>query len=120
MIESSCHCGALKLKIDGELPATFTSCNCSYCSRAGSLMAYYNPQKVTVIAAEGASIRYITGDKTLAFVICKTCGNFSHWVSIDPNQTDRMGINARLFTNVDISKTKIRHFDGATTWKFLD
>lgn len=80
MIESSCHCGAVKLQIDAELPETLTSCNCS---------------------------------------ICKRYGCFSHWRGTQP-VLDRMGLNARLFTNVDINPVRIRHFDGADTWKFLD
>jgi hypothetical protein len=120
MITSSCHCGAVKLEIDGELPETLTSCNCSICKRYGNLMAYYPPEAIKVIAAPGALAAYSWGDKTIAFQRCATCGCMSHWVSLDPNQTEFIGVNARLFDNVDISGLRIRHFDGAETWKFLE
>lgn len=120
MITSSCHCGRVKLEIDGDLPEAFTSCNCSICRRTGSIMAYYNPRRVKVIAPPESLDRYVWGDKSLAFVRCAECGCHSHWESLDPIHTERMGINARLFDNVDISGVRIRHFDGADTWKFLD
>ncbi len=119
-IESSCHCGALKLQIDAELPPTLTSCNCSVCRRYGCLFAYYPPEKVKILAAPDTLQEYVWGDKSLAFVRCSHCGCFSHWRSLDPHQTDRMGVNARLFINVEIDKIRIRHFDGANSWKYLD
>ena len=119
-IESSCHCGALKLQIDAEVPTSLTACNCSVCRRYGSLHAYYHPSKVTVIAESNATQEYSWGDKGLAFVRCGNCGCYSYWRSLDPNNTDRMGVNARLFTNVEIDKIRVRQFDGADTWKFLD
>lgn len=120
MIESSCHCGAVKLQIDAEIPSALTSCNCSVCRRYGALLAYYHPSKVKIIADSNSLHEYSWGDKSLAFVRCRTCGCYSHWKSLDPNQTNRMGINARLFTNVEIDKIRIRHFDGANSWKFID
>jgi hypothetical protein len=121
MIESSCHCGAVKLKIDSDLPETLLSCNCSICRRYGNLMAYYSSENVSVVAAVDAIQKYAWGDKCIAFVRCRTCGCLSHWESLDPNSTsDRMGVNARLFDNVEINKIRIRHFDGADTWKFVD
>ena len=120
MITSSCHCGAVKLEIDGALPEWLLSCNCSICKRYGNVMAYYSPRQVKVTAAPEALDRYIWGDKKLAFVRCANCGCTSHWEGLDPNGPDRMGVNTRLFDNVDVSGLRIRHFDGAATWKFLD
>ena len=120
MIESACHCGNVKLKIDAEVPENLLSCNCSVCHRYGSLMAYFPEGKVKVDAAPDATIRYTWGDKMLAFVHCKTCGCYSHWEGLPPKESDRMGVNARLFTNVKIDELPLRRFDGADTWKFLD
>lgn len=120
MIQSSCHCGKLKLEIEAELPEKLTSCNCSVCHRYGSLWAYYHPDKVKVVAQESDLDSYSWGDKSLAFVRCKNCGVLSHWKSLDPSQTERMGVNTRLFENVDLSEIQIRRFDGADSWTYLD
>lgn len=120
IIESSCHCGALKLEIDSEVPASLTSCNCSVCHRYGSIHAYFHPSQVKIISDSGATQEYSWGDKGLAFVRCANCGCYSYWRSLDPKHTERMGVNARLFTNIDIGKIRIRRFDGAVSWKFID
>jgi hypothetical protein len=83
-------------------------------------MAYYHPRQVKMIAAPGATQRYVWGDKSLAFVRCSTCGCVSHWESLDPTRTERLGVNARLFDSINISGIRIRHFDGADTWQFRD
>lgn len=119
MIQTSCHCGAVKLQIDDELPKTLTLCNCSVCHRYGSLMAYFSPSKVQIFAEPDALQKYEWGDKGLAFIRCATCGCYSHWVANDPN-LDRMGVNARLFENTDLGQIKVRRFDGKNTWKFLE
>ena len=118
-IESSCHCGALKLQIDAEPPSALTSCNCSVCRRYGALLSYYSPSKVKILAEENGRHEYSWGDKQLSFVRCGKCGCFSFWRATDP-KLDRMGVNARLFTNVDIGKIRVRRFDGADTWKYLE
>lgn len=86
----------------------------------GALLAYFNPAKVKVIAAPNSIHEYAHGDKSLVFVRCSKCGCFSHWRSLDPKETDRMGVNVRLFTNVEFDKIRIRHFDGANSWKYID
>lgn len=82
-------------------------------------MAYFSPSKVQIIAETHALQEYEWGDKGLAFVRCATCGCFSNWVAKDQN-LDRMGVNARLFENIDLEQIKVRRFDGKDTWKFLE
>lgn len=119
MITGSCHCGNVKLEINAGIPEKLTSCNCSICHRNGSLMAYFPPDQIKILAEPGATQRY-SWDKGLAFVRCANCGIYTHWESLDPNFKDRMGVNARLFDNIDISQIRIRRFDGKDKWEFLD
>ena len=119
MIESSCHCGLVKLEIDSDLPENLLSCNCSVCRRNGSLMSYFPKDRVRVLAENDNLLKYVWGDKKIAFVHCKGCGNYSHWEGLEP-EVEKTGVNSRLFTSHDISKLPIRRFDGAETWKFLD
>ena len=83
-------------------------------------MAYFSSENVKISAVPSSVQKYCWGDEQIAFVRCSKCGCLSHWESLDPKGADRMGVNARLFTNVDIEKIQVRRFDGADTWKFLD
>ena len=118
MIESSCHCGAVKLEIQ-VAPAEVTECNCSICRRYGVLWAYYSPAHVRIIANDLAIDRYSWGDKSIEFHRCRNCGCVTHWAAA-AQPADRMGVNARLMAPEILAAARRRRLDGADTWKFLD
>jgi hypothetical protein len=117
MIEGSCHCGAVRLTVRTE-PVEVTECNCSICRRLGARWAYYSPKDVTLPKA-GSTQPYVWGDRMLAFHRCKACGVTTHWQSLDGSK-DRMAINARIFNELDWDRIRIRQFDGAATWEYVD
>jgi hypothetical protein len=112
VVKASCHCGAVRFEV-AEAPMEIVSCNCSICRRNGALWAYYHPDQVRFDTAPEATVAYIQGDRTLALHHCPTCGCTTHWRSIMPEYTHRMGVNARLF-EVDIGGIPVRHNDGAS------
>ncbi len=118
MIEATCHCGAVRIEAPAP-PTQLTDCNCSICRRIGGLWAYYPADQVRISAGPDATLTYIWGDKMLALHTCKTCGCTTHWLSLGDNP-ERMGINARMFEPREIAAAKVRRFDGAETWTFLD
>lgn len=119
MIESSCHCGAVRLSVDADPPTVVTDCNCSICRRYGALWSYYSPTKVRIEPPEGATEAYVWGDHMLEFHRCKGCGCLTHWASIDRSH-DRMGVNVRLMDLDILEAVQRRRLDGARTGQFLD
>jgi hypothetical protein len=117
MIEAACHCGAVKLTVE-TAPTEVTECNCSICRRLGARWAYYSPSQVK-ITKQGMTQPYVWGDRMLAFHRCKTCGVTTHWQSLDGAQK-RMAINARNVDGLDWDKIRVRHFDGANAWEYMD
>jgi hypothetical protein len=115
MIEGSCHCGAVTYTVP-RAPEALTDCNCSTCRRRGTLWAYYSPKDVAV---SGKTSIYMWGDRDLEFHFCPVCGCVSHWAPVDRN-LDRMGVNARLMPPEILHAARVRKFDGADTWQFLD
>jgi hypothetical protein len=118
MIESSCHCGAVKLEIETP-PETVTDCNCSICRRYGVLWAYYSPEKVRIIADGGATDIYMWNDRSIEFHRCHICGCVTHWAPVDSSY-DRMGVNARLMQLDVLMKARVRKLDGAVTEKYVE
>lgn len=99
----------------------FTATSITYpAGVGGQTMAYYHPSAVRVIAAWDATHKYVWGDRVLAFVRCANCGCMTHWESLDPNQCGRVGVNVRMFEDIDIAKIRIRHFEGAKSWSYID
>ena len=119
MYTATCHCGAVSVEIPRR-PRRLTSCNCSICQRYATLMAYFNFRDVKVHAKPGATASYVWGDKSIKFVRCATCGCVMFWQPLTIRADSRMGVNARNLAPSVIATTRIRRFDGASTWKFLD
>jgi hypothetical protein len=115
MIESSCHCGAVKLEI-ATAPETVTDCDCSICRRYGVLWAYYSPRDVRL---DGATDIYMWNDQSIEFHRCRNCGCVTHWAAVD-GTLDRMGVNARLMAPDILARARIRRLDGAGTGNYLD
>ena len=115
MIEASCHCGAVRLEV-AAAPTQLTSCNCSICRRLGTLWSYY---PVADVRVSGATATYRWGDKELDFHRCQTCGCVTHWSAVS-GSGERMGVNALLMDAKVVAAARVRRFDGADTWKFLD
>ena len=115
MIESSCVCGAVRLAIS-RAPDELVDCNCSICRRYAALWAYY-PLK-DVIVPGGLPDVFMLGPKKIEFHRCKICGCVTHWSPRD--QRDEMGVNARLLDPEVVARARVRHLDGAKTWKYLE
>jgi hypothetical protein len=119
MLEPSCHCGAVQIKVAAR-PQQLTSCNCSLCRRLGTLWAYYHPDQVRITRGAGTTVAYVQGDRTLAVHHCPTCGCITHWEPTEKGRADRVAVNARLMEEQDIEGLPVRRFDGASSWEYLD
>ncbi|MCC5779171.1 GFA family protein [Nitratireductor sp. B36] len=117
MLTAVCHCGAVRMETSAR-PLWLTDCNCSLCRRLGALWLHCDPAEVSFPSGEDTTVAYVQGDKTLAMHHCPTCGCTTHWRPRD--QGNRMAINARLMETGAIVGLRIRHFDGAETFGFLD
>jgi hypothetical protein len=103
MVEAACHCGAVRLTAP-QAPREVTACNCSICRRIGALWAYYERGEIGL---------------NRAFHRCRNCGCVTHWLSLN-GAYPRMAINARMMDCVDVDKVRIRRFDGAKSWTYVD
>jgi hypothetical protein len=117
-VSGSCHCGAVRLQVP-ERPAWLGSCNCSICTKLGTLMAYY-PDDGSV-RIEGATFPYIWGDRMIALHHCPVCACFTDWRSTGESY-GRVGINARLLDGfamregqplIDGTPVEVRYMDNA-------
>jgi hypothetical protein len=115
VIQSSCHCGAVRLTI-AHAPSEVTDCNCTICRRYGALWAYFSPKEVEIT---GATEIYMRGERSLGFHRCTVCGCVTHWAAADETH-DRMGVNCRMMDPDVLASVRVRKLDGFATWKFLD
>jgi hypothetical protein len=119
MLTASCHCGAVTIEVSRR-PRSLTRCTCSICHRYGALWAYCTRKTARVFAAQGSITAYLWNDKVIEFYHCNECGCLTHYESIEKSPQSRVAVNARMLLPADISGARIRTFDGAKTWKYLD
>lgn len=118
-LEGSCHCGAVRLRLP-HLPEQATRCNCSLCRRLNGLWAYYPLGTVQIEGHPEHTTDYIWGDKTLRNIRCIHCGCVTHWEPLAPEPGARHGVNLNYFDPQVASGVRVRRFDGADSWTFLD
>mgnify|MGYP000005861250 FL=1 len=119
MLKGSCHCGAVTFEVTRP-PEWRNECNCSVCRRLGTLWGYFDESEVRFTGDPDATEAYVWGDRMLAFHRCKTCGCTTHWIGLEPKPKTRMAVNTRLMEPGDMAGIRLRHFDGADTFEYLD
>ncbi len=110
MLEGSCHCGAVRIRLPG-LPAYGNRCRCSICRRYGLVWGYFPHATVAIIGHPEATVFYARDPKGLRFVRCRGCGCVTHW---EPPADDdgRIGINLNLFEPSELDAVPVRETEG--------
>jgi len=111
LYKGSCHCGKITFEVEGELTGV-VSCNCSICSRRGSLLWSVPRDGLKLLTPEEDIATYTFNKHVFVHRFCPTCG--VHPYAEDPASTDeRMAyINIRCLENVDLTAIPIYDFDG--------
>ena len=119
-LSGACHCGAIRFVVDAPRE-WLTVCNCSVCRRYRGLWLHSTRAFTRLDYDPGKVIRYVWNDRSLAFVSCATCGCTTHWEAegaVEPSS--RVCVNAAMADPNVVSQFRIRHFDGAETFAYLD
>jgi hypothetical protein len=119
MLEGSCHCGAVRLTLPFA-PEVATACNCSLCRRTGGPWVYYEFGSVKIEGHPDNTAEYIWGDRTMRTIHCRNCASVTHWEPLNPAPGAKHGVNLGNFDPSLIASVRVRRFDGADTWTFID
>jgi len=120
-IKASCHCKATTFEVS-EAPQTVTSCTCSFCSKRGSLWAYYTPSQFKLTSPIENVSFYRWGSKTVKHGFCVTCGcgTFTEtpdWSTGEPDfDNPKVSVNSRLFDDFDLDTVEVVVIDGKNLW----
>lgn len=106
-----CHCGAVRYEADTDINEVL-SCNCSICTKRGTLLAFMPESNFTLIQGGGALTDYQFGKKMIHHLFCRTCGILSFGKGIMPDGTPTVAINVRCLDDVDLEQFPVKKFDG--------
>ena len=106
-----CQCGKVRYQVKVDLGAPVTSCNCSMCGRAGTLLTFVPAGQFTLLSGEDSLTDYLFNHHAIHHLFCKVCGikSFARGTGKDG---PTVAINARCLDGVEVADLKINHFDG--------
>jgi hypothetical protein len=106
-----CHCGRVAYEVEGELKHVM-ACNCSMCSKKGSLLWFLPRDKLRLATPEDAAGTYLFNKHLIRHRFCPVCGIHPYADGVDPKGNAVAAINARCLEGVDLESLEVRHFDG--------
>lgn len=109
--KGSCHCGKVAFEVEGELTGAM-ACNCSICSRKGSLLWFVPRDKFHLLTPEDSASTYIFNKHIIKHRFCPTCGIHPYAEGVDPKGNRMAAINIRCLEGVDLASVPVQNFDG--------
>ena len=107
----TCHCGKIAFEVEGLIEKAM-ACNCSICSRKGSLLWFVPREQLTVHAADENIGTYQFNKKIIQHCFCRTCGIHPYAEGMDPNGQAIAAINIRCLDGLDLEIIPVQQFDG--------
>jgi hypothetical protein len=107
----SCHCGAIRFTVEGSFGEVL-ECNCSLCSRKGSLLWFVPRKDFRLETPEQDVSTYLFNKHIIAHKFCAKCGIGPFALGKDPKGNEMAAINVRCLEGIDLSSLKRVPFDG--------
>jgi len=111
MHKGSCHCGRIAFEVEGEIGGAI-ACNCSLCSRKGSLMWFVPRDKLHLLTPEENAATYMFNKHVIKHRFCPTCGIHPYGEGADPKGNRMAAINIRCLEDIDLATIPVQNFDG--------
>lgn len=110
----SCHCGAVAFTVEGEVPTSAISCNCSHCRRKGLLLAFVPASSFTLDQGEASLQNYLFNTHRIIHQYCTVCGCQPFSEGRNPDGAETRAINLRCVPEADLNALELQKFDGAS------
>ena len=106
-----CHCGKVAFEVEGEINGAM-ACNCSICSRKGTLMWFVPREKLRLLTPENEISTYTFNKHVIKHRFCSTCGIHPYGEGVDPNGNSMAAINIRCIEGIDLASVPVQNYDG--------
>jgi hypothetical protein len=111
--DGSCHCGAVRFKLEADLSKGGSHCNCSICTKIAPTGHTAKPSAFTLVAGEDALSTYQWGSKMSTRYFCKHCGVHCFGRGhLEQLGGDFVSVNLNCLDGVDVSTLPINYWDG--------
>src|SRR3954467_7342204 len=107
----SCHCGRVRFEVEGEVDSGM-ACNCSMCSRKGSLLWFVPRESFRLLTDESDAATYLFNKHVIRHRFCRVCGIHPYAEGQDSKGNAMAAINVRCLEGIDLEAVPVTHFDG--------
>jgi hypothetical protein len=111
LYKGSCHCGQVAFQVEGEIKGAM-ACNCSICSRKGSLMWFVPREMLQLQSPDEAVSTYEFNKHVIKHRFCPTCGMHPYGEGTDPKGNRMAAVNLRCIEGLDLAAIPVQNFDG--------
>jgi hypothetical protein len=108
--KGSCHCGKVAFEVEGELTGAM-ACNCSMCSRKGSLLWFVPRDKLRLLTSQEGTGTYTFNKHAIKHRFCRACG-IHPYAEVVNKDRQMAAINVRCLEDVDLASVPVKNFDG--------
>ena len=112
--EATCHCGAVHVNVDAEIPARAVMCNCTHCSIKSLVLGAVPGSAVSVERGEDKLRTYQFNRHVIDHRFCTDCGVQPFAQGKGPDGSPMAMINLRCVPKADLESIEIVQFDGAS------
>ena len=110
MLTGSCHCGAVRFRVDSVI-TELTTCDCSLCVKRNAVMAKVPEQALSVLEGSELLTRYEWNTRRAKHYFCSRCGIYLfHRKRAAP---DHFGVNAFCLDDFNPTSVPLRATEGA-------
>lgn len=106
-----CHCGKVRFRVDVDLSNPIT-CNCSYCSKRGSILAFTPLESFTLESGSQDLTEYRFNSNTIEHLFCDTCGMESFPRGSMPDGRKMAAVNVRCLDGIELDALQLHQVDG--------
>ena len=106
-----CHCGKVAFEVEGEINGAI-ACNCSICSRKGTLMWFVPREKLRLLTPESEMSTYTFNKHIIKHRFCLLCGIHPYGEGVGPNGNNMAAINIRCIEGIDLASVPVQNYDG--------
>jgi len=109
--QGSCHCGKIAFEVEGE-PTSALSCNCSMCSRKGSLLWFVPHDQLRLLTPDENAATYLFNKHVIKHRFCPTCGIHPYGEGTGPDGKRMAAINLRCLPDLNLAAIPVQQFNG--------
>lgn len=111
MKSGSCHCGAVRFTVEGEVDQVI-ECNCSHCSRKGFLLWFVARDALQVTSGADRLTTYTFNRHVIEHRFCAVCGVQPFGLGSMPDGAQMAAINIRCLDGVDLDSVPRAQVNG--------